>query len=53
MSLEDTTTVWNWLWTACSTNLVSASSCVDIRGPKSVAHVDDLTSSAGGHSPLT
>ncbi len=32
---------------------VSASSCVDFSGPKSVAPVDDLTSSAGGHSPVT
>ena len=46
MYLEDTTTVRNWLWTACSTNLVSASSCVDFMSPKSVAPVDDLASSS-------
>ena len=53
VSLEDTTTVWNWLWTACSTNNVSYSSCVDFRGPKSVAPVDDFTSSSSLNPPAT
>ena len=53
VSPKDTTTVWNWLWTACSTNLVSASSCVDFGGPKSVAPVDDLNSSSSLNSPAT
>ena len=53
VSLEDTTTVWNSLRTACSTNLVSASSSVDFRGPKSVEPVDDLTSSSSLNPPAT
>ena len=51
MSLDDTTTVRNWLWTTCRTNLVSVSSCVDFRGPRSAVPVDDLTSSSSVNPP--
>ena len=53
MSHEDKTTVYNWLWTACSNNLLSYSALVDFRGPKSVVHVDYLTSSSSLYPPAT
>ena len=53
VSLDDTTTVLNWLCTACNTNLVSASSCVAFNWAKSVLVFDDLTASSSRNPPAT